>query len=69
MARSHGRFLDENSTFKRKKLHRTNQHPNFIEGSFRNRGNEGFQTNLEEKDNPITLIDDLLYRTDPFIFK
>ena len=60
MARSHGRFLDINSTVKRKKLHRTDQGPNFIGGSVSNRGNEGFQTNLEEKDNPITLIGDFL---------
>ena len=36
---SYGRFIEIQSNLRRKKLHRTNQGSNFLEGSFSNRAN------------------------------
>ena len=56
------------SKFRRKKLHRSNQGSNFLEGSFINRDNLRAQFNLEEKVNPSILKDDFSSRTCPSIF-
>ena len=39
----YGRFIDIQTNFRRRKLHRTNRDPNFLGGSFRNRDNVGAQ--------------------------
>ena len=52
-ARPYGRFIEIQSSLRRKKLHRTNQEP---------------QSNLEEIENPNIIKDDFSSRADPSIF-
>ena len=56
-ARLYDRFVEiqiqVQSSFKRKKLHRTNQGSNYLRGSFSNR--DVAAPNLEDKDNPSLL--------------
>ena len=66
---SYGRFIEIQSNFGRKELHRTNQNSNFLEGSFRNRYNVRAQSNLEETVNPSISKDDFSSKTDPSIFR
>ena len=66
----YGRFIEIQSNLGRKKLNRTNQGSNFLEGSFRNRYNVRAQSNLEETVNTsIISKDDFSSRTDPSIFR
>ena len=67
---SYGRFIEKQSNFRRKKLHRMNQDSNFLGGSFRNRDNlrAPIQSKYEEKVNSSILKDDFSSRADPSIF-
>ena len=64
---AYGRFIEIQSSLRRKKLHRTNQGSNFLGGSFSNRDNIKVESNLQEEVNPSILKDDFSSRTDPSI--
>ena len=69
----YGRFIEIQSNLRQKKLHRTNQGSNFLEGSFSNRDNILNasimpQSNLEEKVNPTILKHHFPSSTDLSIF-
>ena len=68
-ARLYDRFVEMQiqvqSSFKRKKLHRTNQGSNYLRGSFSNR--DVAAPNLEDKDNPSLLKNYFSSKTDPSI--
>ena len=66
--RPYGRFIEIQSNFTRKKLHRTNQGSNFLGCIFNNRDNAQPQSKLEEKVNLSILKDEFSSRTDPSIF-
>ena len=53
---------------KRRKLHKTNQRPYFLGGSFSNRDIVRASIQLEVKDSPSILKDDFSWRTEPPIF-
>ena len=63
-----GIFIKIKSSLRKKKLHRTNQGPNFLEGSFSNRYNE--RTPIQEKEtvNLSILAPELLGQMKPVEF-
>ena len=64
----YGGFMDIQSTFRRKKLHRTNQGSNFLGGTFSNRENVRAPSRFKTKVNPSNLKDKFSSKTDPFTF-
>ena len=53
-ARSYGSLIQIRSNFRRKKLHRTNQGSDFLEGSFSNRDNVGAPDQFKRKKVPAS---------------
>ena len=51
-ARLYGRFIEINSSLRRKKLHRTNQGSSFLKGTLSNRENERTTIQLREERKP-----------------
>ena len=64
----YGRFVEIQSTLRRKKLHTRNQGSNFPGGSFSNRYNVRAQIQFKQKSQPQHLQDDFSSTTDPSIF-
>ena len=64
----YGRFIEMQSSLRRKKPHRTNQGSNFFGGTFSNRDNGRAPIQLEEKVNLSILKDDFSSTTEPSIF-
>ena len=64
----YGRFIEMQSSLRRKKPHRTNQGSNFFGRTFSNRDNGRAPIQLEEKVNLSILKDDFSSTTEPSIF-
>ena len=63
----YGRFIEIQGKLRRKKLHRTNQGSNFLEGSFGNRDNIRAPIQFR-REKPNILKDDFSSTTEPSIF-
>ena len=64
----YGRFIEIQSNFRRKKLHRTNQGSSFLGGSFSNRDNVRAPIQFRRESQPQHLKNDSFWRADPSIF-